>query len=76
MSFTRDVVAGCAPGTNECAVQADLPGLDTWFVLVLIVPLILAIVAGAFLVARRGIRRGAEAATRTADLEARPEALL
>jgi hypothetical protein len=76
MSFMGDVVAGCAPGTNECAGQADLPGLDTWFILLVIVPLILAIVAGAVLLGRRRQRRRAGARSRAAVPEGSTTAAL
>jgi hypothetical protein len=49
MNFLGDVIAGCAPGTSECADQTAYPGLDNWFVvllLVLVALLVLAVMAG------------------------------
>ena len=50
MNFLGAVIAGCAPGTSECADQTAYPGLDNWFVvlvLVLVALIVLAVVAGA-----------------------------
>jgi hypothetical protein len=61
MSVLGDVIAGCAPGTSECADQTAYPGLDNWFVvlvLVLAALLMLAVAAGVVrYVSHRSIRR-------------------
>jgi len=61
VSFLGDVIAGCAPGSSECADQTPYPGLDGWFVglvLVLAAVLALAVVAGgARWVSHRSSRR-------------------
>ena len=57
MSFLGDVIAGCAPGTNECADLTPYPGIDSWFVvlvMVVAVLLLLAVVAGVVTFVRRG----------------------
>jgi hypothetical protein len=59
MSFVGDVIAGCAPGAPDCGA-GTLPGLDSWFVvlvLVLAALLVLAVVAGAGRLLRRGSGR-------------------
>jgi hypothetical protein len=57
------VIAGCAPGTNECADQTPYPGLAGWFVvlvLVLAALLLLAVVAGAANLVRGRARHRSE----------------
>ena len=57
------VIAGCAPGTNECADQTPYPGLESWFVvlvLVLAALLLLAFVAGAAHLVRGRARHRSE----------------
>ncbi len=63
MDLLGVVIAGCAPGEPDCAVGTVPPGMDTWFiVLVLLVAvlLLLAVVAGAALLVRRGLSRRTE----------------
>ena len=51
MNLIGDVIAGCAPGTSECADQTAYPGIDIWFVVLVLVVLLVAVVAGAILLA-------------------------
>ena len=55
------VVAGCAPGDQDCAAGSVPPGIDTWFV-ALVVCLLVAAVVGASLLLRHLSSRGAGSA--------------
>ena len=62
MDLVGIVVAGCAPGDQDCAAGSVPPGIDTWFV-VLVVCLLIAAVVGASLLLRHVSSRGADAAS-------------
>jgi len=58
MSFVADAIAGCAPGTNECVDQSVMTDINGWglvLFLIVAVPLLLAVAAGAVLLVRRGV---------------------
>ena len=60
MSLIGDVIAGCAPGTSECADHTSYPGMDAWFVVLVLAVLLVAVAAGTVLLAgRRSSRRPA-----------------
>jgi hypothetical protein len=63
VSLSGDVIAGCAPGTSECANQTAYPGLDNWFVVLVVVlaaVLMLAVVAGGWRFVRHRSSRRSE----------------
>jgi hypothetical protein len=62
MDLVGIVVAGCAPGDQDCAAGSVPPGIDTWFVVLVVVVLVTALV-GASLLLRHLWSRGADAAS-------------
>jgi len=66
-----DVIAGCAPGTSECANQTPYPGIDAWFVLLVLAVVLLAVVVGAVLITRRRSGRRPEILSPAGDTPAR-----
>jgi hypothetical protein len=56
MGILGDVIAGCAPGEPDCAAGSIPPGMDTWFV-VLVLLILLAVAVGTGLLLRRAVRR-------------------
>jgi hypothetical protein len=69
MSLLGDVIAGCSPGQPDCGA-GTLPGLDAWFVvlvLVLAALLLLAVVAGAVRLPRRRSGRRADVGSTTEE---------
>jgi hypothetical protein len=74
MSFPGDVIAGCAPGTSECAQQTAYPGLDNWFVvlvLVMVALVVLAVAAGVVRHVRHRSSRRVAVTSSTDDSAAR-----
>jgi len=58
MNLVGIVVAGCAPGEPGCVGGTVPPGIDTWFV-VLVVCMLVAAMVGASLLLRHLSSRGA-----------------
>ena len=67
MDHVGVVLAGCAPGTGECVEQVPYPGIDTWFVLLVLGLLVLAVAGIAVFLVRRLSRRRVATAASTDD---------
>jgi hypothetical protein len=65
MDLPGDLVAGCAPGEPDCGAGSVPPGLDTWF-LVLVVLVLTALVVGTAWFVRSVMARRAAAAANDA----------
>lgn len=70
MDYLGVVLAGCAPGAPDCAAGTVPNGVDTWFI-ILVLLLLVAVVGGSALFVRHRIAHRPETASAAPESTAR-----